>query len=152
MFLHVSVIHSVHMGGGVPDQVHPLEQTPPGPGTPPRTRYTPRSRHPLEQTSPLGPGTPPGADTPLGPGTPPLLEQTPPSRHPLGPGTPPAPRSRACWEIRSTCGRSASYWNAIWFAGFFQSVPSQFVWIHDDILQIFIHQIVQMVDLNQPIQ
>ena len=24
-----------------------------------------------------------------------------------------APRHRVCWEIRSTCGRYASYWNAI---------------------------------------
>ena len=46
-------------------------------------------------TSPPGPG-PPGADPPQ-PGTP--QQQT--------------PRSRACWEIRSTNGRYASYWNAI---------------------------------------
>ena len=43
---------------------------------------------------------PPGADTP------PPREQTPPrSRH--------APPRSACWEIRSTSGRYASYWNAI---------------------------------------
>ena len=36
-------------GGEVPDQVHP-----PGPGTSPRTRYTPQ-----DQVHPLGPGTPP---------------------------------------------------------------------------------------------
>ena len=50
MFLQASVIL---LTGGVPDthipqdQVHPPEQTPPGPGTPPRTRYIPP-----------GPGTP----------------------------------------------------------------------------------------------
>ena len=38
----------------------------------------------------------------------PLQEQTPPkSRHP--------PQCRACWEIRSTHRRYASYWNAILF-------------------------------------
>ena len=58
---------------------------------PPRSRH-PRTRH----TS--------GADTPLGAATHPLRADTPQSRHPL--------RS-ACWEIRSTSGRYASYWNAI---------------------------------------
>ena len=28
------------------------------------------------------------------------------------PGADPPPKSRACWEIRSTRGRYASYWNA----------------------------------------
>ena len=55
--------------------------------------------------------------------TPPPQEQTPPgSRHPPE-QTPPeqtpprvdTPRGRACWEIRSTCRRYASYWNAILF-------------------------------------
>ena len=49
---------------------------------------------------------------PPGPGTPPLNQV-----HLPGPGNLPGPgtplRSRAWWEIRSTCGRSASYWNAI---------------------------------------
>ena len=95
MFLHVSVIHSVH-GGTTWPGTHPPRATPPRPGTPP------------------GPGTPPRADTPspgtryiplLGADTPQTrytpLEQTPPradtpqdqvhpqSRHPPGPGTPP---------------------------------------------------------------
>ena len=44
----------------------------------------------------------------------------PRTRHPPGadpPGTrhPPPEQSRACWEIRSTSGRYASYWNAILF-------------------------------------
>ena len=35
----------------------------------------------------------------------------PRTRHPLGSGTPP-PTRRAYWEIQSTSGRYASYWNA----------------------------------------
>ena len=43
--------------------------------------------------------------------------------YPLGPGTPRSrnpldqapPQSSACWEIRSTSGQYASYWNAILF-------------------------------------
>ena len=54
----------------------------------------------------------PEPDTPLGPGTP--LEQTPRDQ------APPllreqSPLCSACWEIRSTRGRYASYWNAILF-------------------------------------
>ena len=72
------------------DQVHPprTRYTPPGPGTPPRPRTPPPPR----------PGTPP----PPRPGTPPTRYTTPPQR-------------RTCWEIRSTRGRYASYWNAILF-------------------------------------
>ena len=63
----------------------------------PRTRH-PQSRHtPPEQTEQTTPR----------PGTP--LEQTSP--HPRRDQAPPL-RS-ACWEIRSTSGRYASYWNAI---------------------------------------
>ena len=43
-------------------------------------------------------------------------EEAPPRRRPPRGGTPlryPSPRHRACWEIQSTCGRYASYWNAI---------------------------------------
>ena len=71
--------------------------TPPPEEThPPRTRHPdqtpPRSRHhpdeaPPPKSRPSRPGTPPGAD-------------------------PPSLRS-ACWEIRSTSGQYASYWNAI---------------------------------------
>ena len=52
---------------------------------------SPRSRHPREQTIPLGP-------------------DTPGSRHPLGADTPQSrpPCRRACWDIRSTRGRYAS--------------------------------------------
>ena len=87
---------SVH-GGGVSASVHagipphtPGEQTPLGADT----------QTPPEQTHP------PGADT-----TSPRSRHTPPrSRHPLGADT---TWRRACWEIRSTCGWYASYWNAI---------------------------------------
>ena len=137
------------------DQVHP-----PGPGTPPRTRYTPSGpgTPPWDQLHP--PGTrytprdqvhPPGPGAPLGPGAPPGTRYTPldqvhsprtrypprpgtPPRaqvHPPVPGTPPrtryTPRRRACWEIRPTRGRYASYWNAILcFAFFFtkRQIPS----------------------------
>ena len=47
----------------------------------------------------------PGADTPSGADT--LRADTPPGAY--------TPRRRACWEIRSTRGRYASYWNAILF-------------------------------------
>ena len=93
-----------HLGPGTPtgtrytpDQVHPLPQAgtplPPIPGTPPtpRTRYTPR-----DQVHPPGPGTPP-------------RQVHPPDQVHLPPG------SSACWEIRATSGRYASYWNAFLF-------------------------------------
>ena len=74
------------------DQVHP-----PGPGTPPRP-----GTHPLDQLHP--PGT--RYHTPSGPGTPPQGQvQNPRTRY--------TPLCRACWEIRSTHGLYASYWNAI---------------------------------------
>ena len=85
MFLHLSVIHSVHGGeyltrytpleqtlpgpGTPPEQTPPwTKYTPPGPGTPPRTRYTITSPHP----QPPGPGRPPTQVHPPGPGTPPM--------------------------------------------------------------------------------
>ena len=71
--------------------------TPPGPGTP------------LDQAPPR-PGIPPGS-RPSWPGTP-LDQASPQTRHPPRPGIPPT-QSRAYWEIRSTSGRYASYWNAI---------------------------------------
>ena len=95
MFLQASLIlltggwrsASVHAGIAPPGNRHPLEQTPtPQEQTPPRTD-TPQSRHPpQEQTPPSGADIPPGADT--------------------------TPQSRACWEIWSTRGWYASYWNA----------------------------------------
>ena len=61
-------------------------------------------------------GYPPGAITPS-PGAAhqeqaPLRSRHPPEQTPPRPGTHPSPGSRACWEIRPTSGRYASYWNA----------------------------------------
>ena len=110
MFLHMSVIHSVHRGeyltrytrpGATPqDQVHPL-----GPSTPPRPGTTPRDQvHPLAPDTPPGPGTPPRSRYTPRPGTPPRHGTSPGTRYtpqtrytprtrypPLGPGTPPPP-------------------------------------------------------------
>ena len=87
IFLHLSVIHSVHRGGGCLPQCmlgyhHPPEQTLPWADTPPGA-------------------DPPGAD-PLPPGA-----DIPRTRHPPG-SRPPGADS----GIRSTSGRYASYWNA----------------------------------------
>ena len=60
----------------------------------PRKQTPPGSRHPPD--TPQGADTTPRADT--------SQKQTPP------------PPPEACWEIRSTRGRYASYWNAILFA------------------------------------
>ena len=114
------------LGGDTPwDQVHPLgPSTPPWEQTPPRTRYTPLGADTSrDQVHPLGADTPqdhiqPPGSRPPGPRTPPR-EQTPQDQvHPPGadsPGTRYTPRRRASWEIRSTRGRSASYWNVILF-------------------------------------
>ena len=99
MFLHVSVIHSVHRGEYLTR--YPPGADPPRPGTPPKDQV-----HPRDQVHP--PGT---RYTPL-------EQTTPPDQVP--------PRSRACWEIRSTCGRSASYWNAILFSAEFQTYRISF--------------------------
>ena len=126
---------SVHRGG-VSASVHagihtPLEQTPHWEQTPPG------SRHPPEQTPPQsshracweirsthGSRHPPGADapweqTPPRAATPP--RSRPPQEQPHPPGSRHPPRCRACWEIRSTRGRYASYWNAILFNSIFRS-------------------------------
>ena len=71
---------------------------PPGPGTP-LDQATPGTRHPPDQAPPQDQASP-------GPGPPPW-DQAPPR-----PGTPP-PWSRAYWEIQSTSGWYASYWNVI---------------------------------------
>ena len=105
--------------------------------TTPRTRYTPLgpgTHTPWTRYTPPRPGTPPDqvhppAGTPwdqvhspsrypLPPaGTPSPRQVPPPPRtrytHPPRPSTP--PRSSACWEIRATSGRYASYWNAFLF-------------------------------------
>ena len=90
IFLHLSVIHSVHRGGlpqcmlGYPTGIRhhpPLDQTPPSPGRPPR------SDTPPDQTPP-----PPPNQTP-----PPQTRQTP---------------QEADSSIQSTSSWYASYWNA----------------------------------------
>ena len=92
MFLHVCVCP--HGEGGVPGQV------PPGPCTHPPGQV----HHPSDQVNPPGQVHPPGPGThTAGPGT-------PSGRYTPRAGTPSG--SSACWEIRATSGRYASYWNA----------------------------------------
>ena len=87
-------------GGSTWPGAPPGADTPPRPGTPPGSRHPPGSRPPPgDQVHPLGQVHPP-------------WEQTPP---PCPPGTRYTPRRRAYWEIRSTRGRYASYWNAIFW-------------------------------------
>ena len=102
-YVFTRVCHSVHGGSA---SVH--------------AGITPhQSRHPqeAEQTPPEA-GTPPGADTPC------PQEQTPPppEADTLPEQTPPP--SSACWEIRPTSGRYASYWNAFLFWYFCASIRS----------------------------
>ena len=81
-YVFTGMCDSVHRGG-VPDQVHP-----PGPGTPPRSRYPPGTRY-----------TPPLWDQVHTPGT----RYTPRTRYtPLGPGTPPRNQEDAVyvWAVR----------------------------------------------------
>ena len=82
IFSEACVKNSVRLGGGV-EWVWPIACW----DTPPDLRQA----SPRDQASP-GPeaGTPPG------------------TRHPPRPGT---PQRSACWEIRATSGRYASYWN-----------------------------------------
>ena len=106
-YIFTRVCHSVHGGGEylgryLPSRYTPLAGTPPA-GTPPG-RYTPRSPPP---------GTPPV-------GTPPPRQVRPSGRYTPDRYTPPGqvphhPGSSACWEIRATSGRYASYWNAFLF-------------------------------------
>ena len=90
IFLHLSVIHSVHRGEGVCLSAC-WDTNPPGADTPlPPGADTPLEQTPPDQTSPPDQQTPP--------------DQTPPrTRHP-------ADSSR-----RSTSGRYTSYWNAFLF-------------------------------------
>ena len=73
--------------------------------------------HPQDKTPPDQ--TPPRADPPPGSRQTPPEQALPKCRHPPPEHTPPprvdtTPRS-ACWEIRETSGRYASYWNAYLF-------------------------------------
>ena len=70
--------------------------------------HTPGSRTPLEADTPPRSRHPPASKHPPGSRQPPLEADTlPGSRHPL--------LHSACWEIRPTSGRYASYWNAYLF-------------------------------------
>ena len=80
--------------GGVCLSAFGIPPPPPPAGTP--KQASPQTRHPQDQALP-----PPRAGTP---------QKEAPL---LGAGAP--PQRRACWEIRSTSGRYASYWNAILF-------------------------------------
>ena len=96
-YVFTGVCHSVNRGESTWPGTPRTRYTPPGPGTPPGTRYTPQD----QVHTPMGPGTPPGTRytprtryTPLGPGTP--RDQVYPPRLgiPPGPGTPPSPGTR----------------------------------------------------------
>ena len=105
IFSEACVKNSVHGGStwaGTPPPPHPL-----GPGTPPRTRYTPLTRYTPDQVPLPEPGThPPGTRyTPR--------DQVPPPPH--QPWDQVHPPSSACWEIQATSRRYASYWNAFLF-------------------------------------
>ena len=69
---------------------------------------------------------PPGSQHP----PPPRSKHTPQDQAPPN-GSRPPPRHRACWEIRSTRGRYASYWNAILFILFSNNPPG---YIHHSII------------------
>ena len=102
-------------GGGVSTWAGtPQAGTPPGRyttqvGTPPWAG-TPGQVHPHWAGTPKV-GTPSGRYTPCPP--PPLWAGTPPRRY--TPRQVHTPGSSVCWEIRSTSGRYASYWNAFLF-------------------------------------
>ena len=100
MFLHESVILST--GGVCPIACW---------DTPPRSRHHapgPEAGYPLAQCM-LGHTHPSPAQCMLG--YTPLGADTPPGTR----GRYPPPQHSACWEIRATSGRYASYWNAILF-------------------------------------
>ena len=108
MFLQASVILST--GGEYLTRFTPQNQVHP----PTWTRYPPRTRY-----TPSGPGTPPSLRDQVHPPDqvhpttryhPPDQVHTPQTS--CVPRTRYTPWHRACWEIRSTCGWYASYWNA----------------------------------------
>ena len=79
-------------------------------GTPPWGRYTPWQVHPPGQVPPPG-QVHPRASTPPWAGTP--------------------PESSACWEIRATSGRYASYWNAFLLYLKFRLSKLQDLWLQN---------------------
>ena len=112
IFLHLSVI--LFTGGSA--SVHAgIPQPPPNQALPWTRHYLPPSRHLPTRHPPDQ--APPGVDTPWSRHLPPEAD-TPQSRHPLTRHPPEQthpPLPMACWEIQSTSGRYASYWNAILF-------------------------------------
>ena len=99
-----------YLGRFPPRKYTPWAGTPPG-QVPPLGRYTPGQLHPPGQVPPLRRYTP-------GQLHPPGQVHPPRQLHPLGRYTPQQvhpPGSSACWEIRATSGRYASYWNAFLF-------------------------------------
>ena len=93
IFLHLSVIYSVHRGGGLPQcMLGYQDAAPPGADTPPESRHPPeqtphpRADTPQEQTPPLGLSTPPRLSTPPGQSTPPRLSAPPGTKY-TPPGT-----------------------------------------------------------------
>ena len=86
---------------GVCDSVHSGRSASVHAGIPPR------SRHPPGADTPMGADLAPPEQTPHG------IRHPPRSRHPPTPLREQTPPRRGCWEIRSTRGRYASYWNAI---------------------------------------
>ena len=89
IFLHLSVIHSVHMGGCLPqcmlgyhtpqEQTHPLPEQTPWEQTPPE-QIPPGADTPTPPGADTPPGTkyPPGLSTPLGLSTAPRTKYIPP--------------------------------------------------------------------------
>ena len=108
IFLHLSVIHSVHRGGrGSPSPGgFSLPPNPPGIENPPGWRTTPPDEEPPHWRT-----TPPGWRTPLD-GEPPPREENPPRWKTTPPRMENHPPPEADSGIRSMIGRYASYWNA----------------------------------------
>ena len=93
-YVFTGICDSVNSGRCLPQYMLGYHN-PPGADTHPREQT-----HPPRADPPWSRHHPPRADT-----TTPRADTTPPEQTP--------PRRRACWEIRSTHGRYASYWNAI---------------------------------------
>ena len=93
--------NSVHRGGDLPQCMLAYHSPPPWEQTPP----------PQEQTSPLGSGTSRKQAPPSSNRYPPRSRLPPRTRH-ICPPLRRHPLPSAYWEIRSTSGRYAFYWNA----------------------------------------
>ena len=105
-----------------PGSRHPTRADTPHPSRHPQEQTPPWSRHPLDQTPPRSRHPSLGADPP--PEQTPPRPDTPRPDTPLGADTPTPPRCRACWEIRSTRGQYATFWNAMLFSFFSKSLTT----------------------------